>query len=190
MIYLDTAALVKLVRREVASDELVDWLNEQGIGSSSRRRWQRSSCLALFGGRAGAAHRCSVVLSRIGVCDVDEAVRTTAAAYQDPWIRVARRDSPRYGGCGHRRRLDAPSSPTTGVCLSRPTRSACLSRVLGWTDGQRGEGVRGRAGSKRSLGWLGLWMPCRRGRGWWRRCGAGWCRRRWRRCGRRRSSRR
>jgi predicted nucleic acid-binding protein len=27
MIYLDTAALVKLVRREVASDALVDWLN-------------------------------------------------------------------------------------------------------------------------------------------------------------------
>ena len=29
MIYLDTAALVKLVRREAATDELVDWLNEQ-----------------------------------------------------------------------------------------------------------------------------------------------------------------
>jgi uncharacterized protein len=29
MIYLDTAALVKLVRRDPASDELADWLDER-----------------------------------------------------------------------------------------------------------------------------------------------------------------
>ena len=29
MLYLDTAALVKLIRREEASDALVDWISQQ-----------------------------------------------------------------------------------------------------------------------------------------------------------------
>jgi len=88
MIYLDTAALVKLVRRESASDELVDWLNEQVdrlLVSSSLvevelpRALRRSepSLLAAVPG----------ILARVSVYDVDETVRTTAAAYQDPLIR-------------------------------------------------------------------------------------------------------
>ena len=89
MIYLDTAALVKLVRREVASDELADWLDEQ------EDRLLVSSALAevelpraLRRSEPALLTSAPVVLSRIGVCDVDVAVRTTAAGYQDPSIRA------------------------------------------------------------------------------------------------------
>jgi predicted nucleic acid-binding protein len=88
MIYLDTAALVKLVRRETASDELVDWLNEQvdRIFVSSAlvevelpRALRRSEPALLTAAPA--------VLAHVAMYDVDETVRTTAAAYQDPSIR-------------------------------------------------------------------------------------------------------
>lgn len=88
MIYLDTAALVKLVRRETASDELVDWLNEQvdRIFVSSAlvevelpRALRRTEPALLTAAPS--------VLAQISVYDVDETVRTTAAAYQDPSIR-------------------------------------------------------------------------------------------------------
>ncbi|GAB2675916.1 type II toxin-antitoxin system VapC family toxin [Kribbella swartbergensis] len=88
MIYLDTAALVKLVRRELASDELVDWLNEQ-----VDRIFVSSALVEVELPRA--LRRCEPalltavpsVLAQISVYDVDETVRTTAAAYQDPGIR-------------------------------------------------------------------------------------------------------
>lgn len=88
MIYLDTAALVKLVRREAASDELVEWLNGQvdRIFVSSAlvevelpRALRRSEPALLTAAPS--------VLAHISVYDVDETVRTTAAAYQDPLIR-------------------------------------------------------------------------------------------------------
>ncbi|MEU4603711.1 type II toxin-antitoxin system VapC family toxin [Kribbella sp. NPDC023972] len=88
MIYLDTAALVKLVRRETASDELVDWLNQQvdRIFVSSAlvevelpRALRRSEPALLTAAPA--------VLAHVAMYDVDETVRTTAAAYQDPSIR-------------------------------------------------------------------------------------------------------
>ncbi|TCO44117.1 hypothetical protein EV646_111311 [Kribbella antiqua] len=88
MIYLDTAALVKLVRREAASDELADWLNEQVdrlLVSSALvevelpRALRRSEPALLASAPA--------LLSRIGVYNVDEAVRATAAGYEDPLIR-------------------------------------------------------------------------------------------------------
>jgi hypothetical protein len=47
MIYLDTAALVKLLRRERESDALVDWLDDRPdtllVTSTLSPRW---SCLA------------------------------------------------------------------------------------------------------------------------------------------------
>ena len=54
MIYLDTAALVKLIRREPESDALADWLDEQEgtmlvsstlalIHAGSHPRWPRLS---------------------------------------------------------------------------------------------------------------------------------------------------
>jgi predicted nucleic acid-binding protein len=88
MIYLDTAALVKLVRLEAESEELIDWLNQQvdRIFVSSAlvevelpRALRRSEPALLT-----SAHS---VLAQVAVYDVDETVRTTAASYQDPWIR-------------------------------------------------------------------------------------------------------
>jgi predicted nucleic acid-binding protein len=88
MIYLDAAALVKLVRREAESQQLVDWLNEQvdRIFVSSAlvevelpRALRRSEPALLTTAPS--------VLAQVSMYDVDETVRTTAAAYQDPWIR-------------------------------------------------------------------------------------------------------
>lgn len=88
MIYLDTAALVKLVHREPASDELVQWLNEQ-----VDRVFVSSALVEVELPRA--LRRCEParlaqapsVLAQVSVYDVDETVRATAAGYQDPSIR-------------------------------------------------------------------------------------------------------
>jgi predicted nucleic acid-binding protein len=88
MIYLDTAALVKLVRREAASDELADWLDAQvdrllvssALVEVELPRALRRSAPALL-------TSAPALLSRIGVYDVDEAVRATAVSYEDPLIR-------------------------------------------------------------------------------------------------------
>ena len=88
MIYLDTAALVKLVRREDASDELVDWLNEQVdrlLVSSSLAEVELPRVLRRS--EPSLLEAAPSILARVSVYDVDETVRTTAAAYQDPWIR-------------------------------------------------------------------------------------------------------
>jgi predicted nucleic acid-binding protein len=88
MIYLDTAAVVKLVRREDASDALVDWLNEQ-----VDRTFVSSSLVEVELPRALRRHEPALltaapaVLAQISVYDVDETVRATAAAYEDPLIR-------------------------------------------------------------------------------------------------------
>ncbi|MGW7685663.1 type II toxin-antitoxin system VapC family toxin [Kribbella sp. NPDC054772] len=89
MIYLDTAALVKLVRLEVASNELADWLDAQ------EDRLLVSSALAevelpraLRRNEPALVTSAPVVLSRIGICDVDSTVRSTAAGYDDPLIRA------------------------------------------------------------------------------------------------------
>ena len=88
MIYLDTAALVKLVRREVASDALVDWLNEQ------QDRLMVSSALAevelpraLRRTEPDLLAAVPAVLARIALYEIDELVRTTAAGYADSLIR-------------------------------------------------------------------------------------------------------
>jgi predicted nucleic acid-binding protein len=88
MIYLDAAALVKLVRPEAESQELVDWLNQQvdRIFVSSAlvevelpRALRRSEPALLTTAPS--------VLAQVSMYAVDETVRSTAAAYQDPWIR-------------------------------------------------------------------------------------------------------
>ncbi|TDU88881.1 hypothetical protein EV138_2433 [Kribbella voronezhensis] len=84
MIYLDTAALVKLVRREVESDALVDWIAERpeellvcsALAEVELPRAVRRTEPALLSAVPG-------VLARIAVYEIDEVVRTTAAAYDD-----------------------------------------------------------------------------------------------------------
>ncbi|WP_328333806.1 type II toxin-antitoxin system VapC family toxin [Kribbella sp. NBC_00382] len=88
MIYLDTAALVKLVRREVESDALVDWIADRpdellvssALSEVELPRALRRTEPALLAALPG-------VLGRIAVYEIDELVRSTAAAYDDPAIR-------------------------------------------------------------------------------------------------------
>jgi len=88
MIYLDTAALVKLVRREVASDALVDWLASRqdevlvcsALAEVELPRALRRTEPALLAAVPG-------LLARLAVYEMDDLVRTTAAAYEDPVIR-------------------------------------------------------------------------------------------------------
>ncbi|GAB3298888.1 type II toxin-antitoxin system VapC family toxin [Parasphingorhabdus pacifica] len=88
MIYLDTAALIKLVRREAATDALVSWLDERAgqplvastlVEVEVPRALQRSEPELL--GSVPA------VLRRLAVYEMDDLVRSTAAEYQDPYLR-------------------------------------------------------------------------------------------------------
>jgi predicted nucleic acid-binding protein len=88
MLYLDTAALVKLVRREVASDALVDWIGDHPdelLVSSTLAEVELPRALR----RTEPALLAAVpaLLNRIAVYEIDDLVRATAAAYDDPLIR-------------------------------------------------------------------------------------------------------
>jgi predicted nucleic acid-binding protein len=88
MVYLDTAALVKLVRREVASDALVDWIGDHPdelLVSSTLAEVELPRALR----RTEPALLAAVpaLLGRIAVYEIDDLVRATAAAYDDPLIR-------------------------------------------------------------------------------------------------------
>lgn len=88
MIYLDTAALVKLVRREVESDALVDWIADrpdQLLVSSALAEVELPRALRRTEPDLLAA--VPGVLGRIAIYEIDELVRTTAAAYNEPMIR-------------------------------------------------------------------------------------------------------
>lgn len=88
MIYLDSAALVKLVREEDETRALVTWLNERAgerlvasvlVEIEVPRALRRSQPEVL-----GAV---AATLARIDRIELDEAVRATAAAYVDPQLR-------------------------------------------------------------------------------------------------------
>ena len=89
MIYLDTAALVKLVRVEAESQALVDWINghaaEPLVASTlvevELPRVLRRSQPGVLGSVAG-------VLSRLHRVEINAAVRATAAAYTEPMLRT------------------------------------------------------------------------------------------------------
>jgi predicted nucleic acid-binding protein len=89
VIYLDTAALVKLVRVEAESQALVEWLNArpaQPLVASTLvevelPRALRRSQPGVLGSVAG-------VLSRLHRVETNAAVRATAAAYVEPMLRT------------------------------------------------------------------------------------------------------
>lgn len=88
MIYLDTAALVKLVRREVESDALVDWIadrSEELLVSSALAEVELPRALRRTEPELLSA--VPGVLGRIAIYEIDELVRSTAAAYSQPAIR-------------------------------------------------------------------------------------------------------
>ena len=88
MIYVDTAALVKLICHEAESDALVDWIADHAdellissaIAEVEVPRAVRRVEPALLANVSG-------VLGRIAVYEIDEVVRTTAAAYEETGLR-------------------------------------------------------------------------------------------------------
>jgi predicted nucleic acid-binding protein len=88
VIYLDSAAIVKLIRRERETDELNRWLSErhdQPLLSSTLAEIEVPRALR----RSDPSRLVAVptVLAKINKIEIDEAVRATAAAYQDPALR-------------------------------------------------------------------------------------------------------
>ncbi|RZS37195.1 hypothetical protein EV193_106433 [Herbihabitans rhizosphaerae] len=86
MIYLDSCAIVKLIRPEGESQVLVEWLNERGpVVTSELAEIEVARAL-----RRGSPARLAAmpgVLTGINRIVMDSAVRATAAAYPDPLLR-------------------------------------------------------------------------------------------------------
>jgi predicted nucleic acid-binding protein len=89
VIYLDTSALVKLVRVERESTELADWLDER-----TELRWITSTLAEvelpralIRAGQLAALAAVPAVLARLDRFEMDSVVRATAAAFQDPSLR-------------------------------------------------------------------------------------------------------
>jgi predicted nucleic acid-binding protein len=88
VIYLDTSALVKLIRIEAESDELGDWLDER-----TEILWITSALAEVELPRAirvvapAGLSAVPSVLARLDRFDIDPVIRSTAAAYPDPALR-------------------------------------------------------------------------------------------------------
>ncbi|MGH7751050.1 MAG: type II toxin-antitoxin system VapC family toxin [Candidatus Dormibacteria bacterium] len=88
MIYLDSSAVVKLVRLETSTIELVDWLSSRpGASLVSSALVEVEVPRALRRHAPSAMSGVPGVLARLYRLEVDWAVRATAAAYQDPSLR-------------------------------------------------------------------------------------------------------
>ncbi|QUR65760.1 type II toxin-antitoxin system VapC family toxin [Mycobacterium spongiae] len=88
MIYLETSALVKLIRIEAESGELGDWLDQR-----TEIRWITSALTEIELPRAIRAvtpeglSAVPSVLARLDRFEIDQVIRSTAAAYPDPALR-------------------------------------------------------------------------------------------------------
>src|SRR6202007_1843881 len=88
VIYLDTAALVKLVRVEPESAALVGWLHaraDQPLVASTLVEVELSR--ALWRSQPGVLGSVAGVLGRLHRIEITGAGRATAAAYQEPTLR-------------------------------------------------------------------------------------------------------
>lgn len=88
MLYLDTSALMKLLRREPESDALADWLDAQVPAP-----WVASTLIEVELPRAlrrvapGLLANVPGVIARVARYEVDEIVRAAAAGYPDATLR-------------------------------------------------------------------------------------------------------
>ena len=87
-ISIPPAALVKLVRREVESDALADWLDDQrGVTLLSSTLAEVELPRALRRTEPELLSAVPALLQRIARYEIDELVRDTAAGYTDPHLR-------------------------------------------------------------------------------------------------------
>ena len=88
MLYLDTSALIKLMRREPESDALADWLDAQATAP-----WVSSTLIEVELPRALRRVEPSLladvpkIVARVALYEIDEVVRAAAAAYPDAALR-------------------------------------------------------------------------------------------------------
>lgn len=88
MIYLDTAALVKLIRREPESDALADWLDARALTTLVTSALAEVELpRALRRTEPALAAAAPALLERIARYEIDDLVRTTAAGYPSPDLR-------------------------------------------------------------------------------------------------------
>ena len=88
MIYLDSSALVKLVRHEPGTVELVAWLAQrQPTALVSSALVEVEVPRGLRRHAAGALIGVPAVLARLYRLEIDATVRATAAAYEDSSLR-------------------------------------------------------------------------------------------------------
>jgi predicted nucleic acid-binding protein len=87
VIYLDSSAIVKMIRPEAESRELVEWLNRRNEPAVTSVLAEVEVPRALR--RSSPAHLAAMpaVLARISRIDMDAAVRATAGAYVTDALR-------------------------------------------------------------------------------------------------------
>lgn len=88
MIYLDSAAVVKLIHAENETAELVRWLGESpGMPSVSSALTEVEVARALRRRAPAALVSMPAAVAKLVRIDMDPVVRATAAAFQDPHLR-------------------------------------------------------------------------------------------------------
>lgn len=88
MIYLDTAALVKMLRPEPESDALADWLAERpGVLHVTSVLAEVELPRALRRTRPDLLPQAPLLLERLARHEIDRGVRRAAAGYRDAAIR-------------------------------------------------------------------------------------------------------
>jgi uncharacterized protein len=89
MLYLDTAALVKLVRREAEFDALADWLDERpSVPWVSSTLVEVELPRALRRTEPDLLADVPAVLARVARYEIDDVVRSAAAAFPESDLRT------------------------------------------------------------------------------------------------------
>jgi predicted nucleic acid-binding protein len=87
VIYLDSSAIVKLIRPELESAALAAWLNERGEVAVTSTLAEVEVPRALRRAAPARLAAMPAVLARINRIEMDASVRATAAAYLDDGLR-------------------------------------------------------------------------------------------------------
>jgi predicted nucleic acid-binding protein len=89
VIYLDTSALVKLIRREEESDALGDWLDDRiDLPWITSTLTEVELTRAIRAAAPEGLPAVPSVLARLDRFEIDPVVRSTAAAYADSGLRT------------------------------------------------------------------------------------------------------